>query len=91
MRRMDLKVLTCAMVASACAGCSDSSGVSETPQAAVARQAAPSVAVVNAKVWTADPARPWAEAMAIAGERITLVGTSDEVRRVAGGAEIIDA
>jgi hypothetical protein len=42
-------------------------------------------------VWTADPARPWAEAVAIAGERITLVGTSDEVRRAAEGAEIIDA
>ena len=49
------------------------------------------LAVVNARVWTGDPSRPWVEAVAIAGDRIAAMGTSDEIRRAAPGAEIIDA
>jgi hypothetical protein len=49
------------------------------------------LAIVNAKVWTADPAHPWAEAIAVAGDTITAVGASDEIRQAAGGAEVIDA
>ena len=48
-------------------------------------------AVVNAKVWTGDPASPWAEAVAASGEQIVMVGTSEQVRRAAEGAEVIDA
>ncbi len=48
------------------------------------------VALVNARVWTGDPARSSAEAVAIAGDRIALVGSSDDVRRRAGGATTID-
>jgi predicted amidohydrolase YtcJ len=40
--------------------------------------------IVNAHVWTVDDARPEAEAVAVRGDRIVLVGTSDEVRRLAG-------
>jgi predicted amidohydrolase YtcJ len=49
------------------------------------------LAVVNARVWTGDPSRPWAEAVAVRGDRVTAIGASDEIRRVAQGAEIIDA
>jgi predicted amidohydrolase YtcJ len=50
------------------------------------------LAIVNARVWTGDPSRPSAEAVAVSGDRITAVGTTDEVRTLAGaGAEIVDA
>ena len=50
------------------------------------------LAVVNARVWTGDPRRPWADAVAVRGERIAAVGSSAEVRKLAGGgARVIDA
>jgi predicted amidohydrolase YtcJ len=48
------------------------------------------LALVNARVWTGNPAHPEAEAVAIAGDRIAAVGTTAEVRARAGGAETID-
>jgi predicted amidohydrolase YtcJ len=48
------------------------------------------LAIVNARVWTGDPSRPWAEALAIAGDRISAVGTTTEIRALANGAEIVD-
>ena len=35
--------------------------------------------VTDARVWTGDPAMPWAEAVASDGEKIVAVGSSDEV------------
>ncbi len=49
------------------------------------------LAVVNARVWTGDSARPWAEAFAVRGERIATVGSSAAVRKIAGNARVIDA
>lgn len=58
------------------------------------------LAIVNARVWTGDPARPSADAVAISVDRIAAVGTNDEIRRLAGlpagasakaGLEIVDA
>ncbi len=50
------------------------------------------LAIVNARVWTGDRAVPWAEAVAVAGERIALVGTSAAVRAAAPAtARVIDA
>ena len=50
------------------------------------------LAIVNARVWTGDTARPWADAVAIAGDTIAAVGSSAEVRkRVPAGARLIDA
>ncbi len=49
------------------------------------------LAVVNARAWTGNPTRPWADAIAVAGDRITAVGSSAEIRKMAGNAEIIDA
>ena len=49
------------------------------------------LAVVNAKVWTGDSVRPWADAIAVRGERIAMVGSSAAVRKAAGNARVIDA
>jgi predicted amidohydrolase YtcJ len=49
------------------------------------------LAVVNAKVWTGDSLRPWADAIAVRGERIAMVGSSAAVRKAAGDARVIDA
>jgi len=40
--------------------------------------------LVNGKVFTADPTRPYAEAVAIRGERILAVGTSAQIAALAG-------
>lgn len=51
-----------------------------------------SLAIVNARVWTGDTRRPWADAIAVAGDRIVAVGSSAEVRKLASGTtRIIDA
>jgi predicted amidohydrolase YtcJ len=42
--------------------------------------------LVNGRVYTLDAARPWAEAVAIGGERILAVGSTSEVRALAGPA-----
>jgi predicted amidohydrolase YtcJ len=50
------------------------------------------LAVVNARVWTGDARRPWADAIAVRGERIAAVGSSAEVKKLAGtGARLVDA
>ena len=50
------------------------------------------LAVVNAVVWTGDPAQPWAEAIAVAGDRIASVGPGSEIRRgISGATRVIDA
>jgi predicted amidohydrolase YtcJ len=40
--------------------------------------------LVNGRVYTLDQARPWAEAVAIAGDRILAAGTTAEIRATAG-------
>lgn len=46
---------------------------------------------VNARVWTGDEARPWAQALAVRGERLVAVGSDAEVRRLrTAHGEVID-
>src|SRR4051812_16739212 len=40
--------------------------------------------VTGGRVWTQDPARPWAEALAVRDGRIVAVGTADEVAATVG-------
>jgi len=55
-------------------------------------QAPVSLVVVNARVWTGDPRRPWADGIAVRGDRIAAVGSSAEIRKLAGAeARLIDA
>lgn len=52
------------------------------------------LAIVNARVWTGNPAQPWATAVAVTGERISAVGTSAEISKLvrsSPNARIIDA
>jgi predicted amidohydrolase YtcJ len=59
---------------------------------AIAQSAPVSLAVVNARIWTGNPKRPWAEAIAVRGDRIAAVGSSAEIRKMTGAsAKIIDA
>ncbi|HKG93124.1 MAG TPA: amidohydrolase, partial [Gemmatimonadaceae bacterium] len=49
------------------------------------------LAVVNARVWTGDSRRPWADAVAVRGDRIAAVGSSAEVKKMAGAdTRVID-
>jgi predicted amidohydrolase YtcJ len=53
---------------------------------------APTLAVVNARVWTGDTARPWADAVLIGNDRIVAVGSSADIRKRAGaGVRVVDA
>jgi predicted amidohydrolase YtcJ len=47
------------------------------------------VLIVNAKVWTVDPGRPRAEAVAIVGDRIVAVGGNEDVREWQGPATVL--
>jgi len=47
--------------------------------------------LVNGRVYTVDPERPWAEAVAVRGDRVLAVGSTSDVRRLAApGAREID-
>ena len=50
------------------------------------------LAILNARVFTGNPRRPWADAVLIRGDRIELVGSSAEVRkRIDATVRTIDA
>jgi predicted amidohydrolase YtcJ len=50
------------------------------------------LAIVNARVWTGDPRRPWADAVFLRAGRIEAVGSSAEVRKRSDSAtRLIDA
>jgi predicted amidohydrolase YtcJ len=51
----------------------------------------PHLVLVNGVIYTGDPARPRAEAIAIQGERIVAVGSNREIRALAGAkARVVD-
>ncbi|MFC7670118.1 amidohydrolase family protein [Hymenobacter humi] len=49
-----------------------------------AAQAAPDLVLTGGKVFTADPARPYAQALAVRGERIVAVGSTADISKLAG-------
>ena len=58
----------------------------------VASAQTPTLAIVNARVWTGDERRPWADAVAVAEDRIVAVGSSAEVSKLARpSTRVIDA
>ncbi len=67
-----------------------SRGVDSAPQAMPTPDPI-TLAIVNARVWTGDPAGPWAEAIAASGEQLAAVGTNNEIRRLATSVTPIDA
>ena len=61
------------------------------PQADL-RGAAPDYVVINARVFTSDPENPSAEAFAVKGDSFLSVGSSADIRALAGSStEIVDA
>ena len=57
-----------------------------------AQAAVISLAIVNARVWTGDARRPWADAVAVEGNHIAAVGSSAEIRKLTtGSTRVIDA
>ncbi len=51
-----------------------------------------SLVVTGARVWTGDPARPWAEAVAVSGDKILAVGTAGDVAPLIGDdTEVIES
>ena len=67
-----------------------SRGVASAPQAMPTSNPI-TLAIVNARVWTGNPAAPWAEAVAASGEQLAAVGTNNEIRRLATGVTPMDA
>jgi predicted amidohydrolase YtcJ len=53
---------------------------------AVGAQDSADVILVNGRIYTLEESRPWAEALAIEGNRILAVGTNAEIRRLRGTA-----
>jgi predicted amidohydrolase YtcJ len=47
-------------------------------------QASPDLVLLNGRVYTLDSSRPWAEAVAIAGDRIAAVGTAADITALSG-------
>jgi predicted amidohydrolase YtcJ len=51
-----------------------------------------SLIIVNARVWTGSRTRPWADAVAVRGDRLAVVGTSAEAMKLAtADTRVIDA
>ena len=65
------------------AGVSCRSPASDTPVSVA-------LALVNGRIWTGDPGRPWVDALAVSDGRIAAVGTSDAIELLVGDAEVID-
>jgi len=40
--------------------------------------------LINGKIWTVNPGQPWAEAVAVRGNKIVAVGTTPEIQKMAG-------
>lgn len=53
---------------------------------AAVSQPAADLVLVNGRVYTADQGRPWAEAIAVHGDRLVHVGTSVDVEALVGPA-----
>ena len=53
-------------------------------------EAPPDLAVVNARVWTGDDSAPWAEGIAVRGDRITTVGDLAAIEGL-GASRVVDA
>ncbi|MBL8136249.1 MAG: amidohydrolase [Acidobacteria bacterium] len=59
---------------------------------ACAGPVAPDLVITNARVFTNDPARPWAEAVAMKGERVIAVGPAADALAAKGPAtRVVDA
>jgi len=51
----------------------------------------PDLTVTNAKIWTGDASRPWAEALAVDAGKVVAVGTNAEIGAIGKPERTIDA
>src|SRR5258707_7014124 len=58
---------------------------------ALAYWAAPDLVVLNARIYTMDPTRPLAEAFAVKDGRFVALGSTHDIKGLAGKAQTIDA
>lgn len=50
------------------------------------------LAVINGRIWTGNAAQPWAEAIAVTGDRLAIVGTNADVKsQMTSSTRVIDA
>jgi predicted amidohydrolase YtcJ len=59
-------------------------GVAALSASAQRRAPAPDLIVTGGKIFTADPSKPWVQAIAIRGERIVATGDDSTIRALAG-------
>lgn len=84
--------LLLSFVLAGCGGPSNPASGDRAPGAGTGQATGPvTLAIVNARVWTGDDARPWAEALAVEGDHISAVGSNDEIRKLVGGVTLVDA
>ena len=76
-----MRLLAAAALAAAAAGCQGNGA-----PAATGRGTPPVDLVIFGRVWTGDTARPWAGAVAIAGDTIAAVGDSSAISAMRGPA-----
>lgn len=80
---MYLRCMTIIAAVIAMSGCTPESPTQSTPVA--------SLAVTDARIWTGDTDNPWAEAIAVNGDRILAVGSNTDIAHYMDDAtEIID-
>jgi len=53
------------------------------------KQAEADLIVVAGKIWTGDPNKPWASAIAIKNDTLLAVGTADEMNQFKGSATVV--
>jgi predicted amidohydrolase YtcJ len=60
--------------------------------AAEAEDGAPATILIEGRIWTSDPRRPWADAVAVRDERIVAVGAREDLQKYLGDkTRVIDA
>src|SRR5215207_238994 len=60
--------------------------------ALMAQGGASDVVIINARIFTGLTSRPWVEALSVRGNRITSIGSTEEVQgRAAASARVVDA
>ncbi len=62
------------------------------PRSAIVAQAparSADIVLLSGKIFTADSTRLWAEAIAVADDRVVAVGTTAEIRRLVGPRTVI--
>ncbi len=63
-----------------------------SPQAANPPSSAADTVILNARIYTVNPQQTWAEALAISGEKIIAVGSTNEIQKYRNAStKIIDA